>query len=129
MNRFSNVFLIIVGTMSIVLGVVGIIIPMLPTTPFVLLGAACYVRSSPRLYSWLINNRWLGTYIKNYHEGNGLSLKAKVSTLTLLWISIGYSIIFITNSFPIRTMLFLIALRVTYHILEYTGKGGQSKTD
>ncbi|MBA7498016.1 Inner membrane protein YbaN [subsurface metagenome] len=91
--------------------------PLLPTTPFLLLAAACYIRSSERFYNWLINNKWLGNYIKNYLEGKGVSLKVKVLSISLLWITIGYSVVFVVNIFPIRVILILIAIGVTIHIL------------
>ena len=84
--------LIIVGSFFTGLGIIGIFLPLLPTTPFLLLAAACYIRSSERLYSWLINNKWVGRYIKNYLEGKGIPLKSKVLSISALWITIGYSV-------------------------------------
>ncbi len=66
--------LIVAGTICVCLGVAGIFLPLLPTTPFLLLAAVCYAGSSPRFYHWLMNNRWFGRYIKNYREGKGLTL-------------------------------------------------------
>jgi len=109
--------LIIIGSFFTGLGVLGIFLPLLPATPFLLLAAACYVRSSERFYNWLINNKWLGNYIKNYLEGKGVPLKAKVLSISLLWITIGYSVVFVVNIFPIRVILILIAIGVTIHIL------------
>ena len=60
------------------LGIAGIFLPLLPTTPFLLLAAACYVRSSPRLYRWLMNHRWTGEYIRDYREKRGLPLRTKI---------------------------------------------------
>ena len=65
-----KIVLVIVETVSVVLGIVGIFLPFLPTAPFLLLAAACYVKASPKLYSWLINNKYLGNYIRNYKEGS-----------------------------------------------------------
>jgi len=77
------------------LGIIGIFLPILPTTPFLLLAAACYARSSKRFYDWLIGNKWLGTYIRNYMEGKGIPLKVKVFTTSLLWITILFSVFLI----------------------------------
>ena len=99
------------------LGILGIFLPLLPTTPFLLIAAACYIRSSEKFYNWLINNKWLGNYIKNYIEGKGVPLKVKVLSISLLWITIGYSIVFVVHIFPIRVILILIAIGVTIHIL------------
>ena len=90
--------------------------PVLPTTPFLLLAAACYIRSSERFYNWLINNKWLGNYIKNYLEGKGVPLKVKVLSISLLWITIGYSVVFVVNIFLFKVILILIAIGVTIHI-------------
>ena len=65
-NRLLKSVLISIGTLSVFLGFLGIFIPLLPTTPFLLLAAACYIRSSDRFYQWLIDNKWLGRYIRDY---------------------------------------------------------------
>ena len=84
----------IVGTICLALGAVGIILPILPTTPFLLASAACYFKSSPKMHKWLLNNKWFGEYIKNYQEGKGIPRKTKVIALTTLWVTIGISTIF-----------------------------------
>lgn len=83
--------LLTLGWLSVVLGVVGIFLPVLPTTPFLLLAAACFVRSSKRFYSWLVQHPRLGPWIRDYLDGQGLPLKAKVYSIALMWISIGFS--------------------------------------
>ena len=109
--------LIIAGTFFVGLGIIGIFLPLLPTTPFLLLAAACYARSSKRFYNRLLNNKWFGNYIKNYRERKGVPLKAKVLSISFLWIVIGYSAIFVVNAFAARVILLLIAFGVTIHIL------------
>ena len=116
-SNLSRWVLIIIGSFFTGLGILGIFLPLLPTTPFLLLAAACYIRSSERFYNWLMNNKWLGNYIKNYLEGKGVSLKSKVLSISLLWITIGYSVVFVVNIFPIRVILILIAIGVTIHLL------------
>jgi uncharacterized membrane protein YbaN (DUF454 family) len=86
-----KIFWNIAGTVFVGLGVLGAILPLLPATPFLLLAAACYVRGSERLYNWLMNNRYLGTYIRNFREGRGMPVRAKVIAITLLWLSLLYS--------------------------------------
>ena len=108
--------LIIVGTVSLVLGVIGIVLPLLPTTPFLLLTAACYIRSSNRLYIWLTNNRVFGQYIKNYREGKGIPPKIKVIAITTLWATILFSI-YLIDDFLIGIVLLVIALSVSIFIL------------
>jgi uncharacterized membrane protein YbaN (DUF454 family) len=109
--------LLIAGTLALVIGILGVFIPILPTTPFLLLAAACYVRSSQRFYHWLLNNRLLGVYIKNYIEGKGMSRRAKFFTIILLWITIGLSMWFATQNVVIRVILVLVAAGVTTHII------------
>ncbi len=116
-NKFFRYLLIIAGTIFLGLGIIGIFLPILPTTPFLLLAAACYARSSKRFYDWLMNNKWFGTYIKNYREGRGVPLKFKVFTISLLWITILISVFFVINNFWIKIILIIIAIGVTIHIL------------
>ncbi|MBW1863209.1 MAG: YbaN family protein [Deltaproteobacteria bacterium] len=107
--------LILVGHFSAALGILGIFIPLLPTTPFLLLAAACYAR----IYIWLINNKWLGNYIENYREKKIIPLKVKVLSLSLLWITIGFSIFFVVNIFLLRVILILIVIGVSIHVLSF----------
>ena len=85
-------------------------VPLLPTIPFLLLAAACYARSSERFYHWLLNNRWFGSYIRNYREGKGVPLKVKIFTIALLWIVIGCSVAFAVELFAVRLILVLIQI-------------------
>jgi len=105
------------GTFFLVLGIIGIFIPILPTTPFLLLAAACYARGSKKFYNMLINNKWLGEYIKNYREGKGIPLTIKIISITLLWITIIFSAIIIVSNYFIQIILIIIAIAVTIHIL------------
>jgi len=116
-NRLIRWVLIAAGSIFLGLGILGIFLPILPTTPFLLLAAACYARSSKKFYDWLINNKWFGLYIKNYREGRGVPLKVKIYTISLLWITILFSAFFIINIFWVRIALILIAVGVTIHIL------------
>ena len=86
--------LVVIGTFSLALGIVGIFIPLLPTTPFLLLAAYCYARSSKKLYTWLMNNKWFGSYIRHYYEGKGIPLRVKLLSISFLWLTIGFSIYF-----------------------------------
>lgn len=112
-----KIILIFTGTVFVVLGVLGIFLPLLPTTVFLLLAAYCYSRSSERFHNWLLDNRLTGTYVKNYKSGRGISVKQKVSTLIFLWASIGFSIWMISAGFWVSLLLFAIAVGVTTHIL------------
>jgi len=116
-NRLIRWVLIIAGTFFVGLGVLGIFLPLLPTTPFLLLAAACYVRSSKRFYNWILNNKWFGNYVKNYQEKKGVPLKVKILSVSLLWITIIFSAVFIVHILFVRIILILIAIGVTIHIL------------
>lgn len=109
--------LIASGTVCVGLGMLGIFLPLLPTTPFLLLAAACYIRSSEKFYRWLIANRWFGRYIRNYREGRGVPFSTKVMAISLLWITIGYSAFFVVDILAVRILLILIAAGVTVHLV------------
>lgn len=113
----KKLFLIIVGSISLALGVIGIVLPLIPTTPLLLLAAACYVRSSYKLYIWLINNKHFGHYIRNYREGKGIPLKAKIIGISLIWISIGYTAIYVVPLIAVKILLVGIASYFTYFLL------------
>lgn len=108
--------LIFAGTLCVGLGVLGMFLPLLPTTVFLLLAAYCYSRSSERFHNWLLTNRWCGSYIKNYKSGKGISIRQKVSTIATLWLSIGFSM-WLVGGFWIDLLLIAIALGVTIHLV------------
>ena len=92
MNSAKKAVLVTAGSVCLGLAVLGVFLPLLPTTPFLLLASACYVRSSERLHGWLMGNRMLGPYIKNFKERRGIPLRARVTTVLLLWLPLAYSI-------------------------------------
>jgi hypothetical protein len=106
-----------VGILSVTLAMVGVFVPLLPTTPFLLLAAACFVRSSERLYQWLITHRVFGPYIKNYREHRAITKHTKVGILLLLWATIGFGVIGVVQSLALRALLVFIAIGVTIHVL------------
>jgi hypothetical protein len=116
--KIKKILLIIAGTFFTVLGVIGIVMPLLPTTPFLLLAAACYTRSSERLYRWLINNKYLGTFIRNYRSGRGISIKMKAMSIFVLWATIIYSAFWVADDIWLRIILFLVASGVTIHLVK-----------
>jgi len=116
-DRFLTKLLIFLGTLFVGLGILGMFLPILPTTPFLLLAAACYARSSKRFYHWLLNNKLFGSYIRDYKERRSIPLKVKIFTISLLWITIILSAIFATDVTLVRIILIVIALCVTVHIL------------
>jgi uncharacterized membrane protein YbaN (DUF454 family) len=117
-ERFVRALLLVGGTVSLALGTLGIFLPVLPTTPFLLLAAACYMRSSERMYKWLLGNRWFGEYIKNYQAGRGIPMKTKVAALTVLWAAILYSTFFVVDEIVIaQVALVIVALGVSFHLI------------
>ena len=116
-ENIKRTLLVILGTLAVILGVVGIVLPVLPTTPFLLLAAHCFMRESKRFYNLLVSNRYLGSYIRNYMEGRGMSVKWKVWVIFWLWFVIGISFIFAADNPVIRIVLAVVAVGVTIHIL------------
>jgi uncharacterized membrane protein YbaN (DUF454 family) len=117
-DSIKKVLLVTSGTLFLSLGIIGIFIPLLPTTPFLLLAAACYIRGSKKFYNWLIKNRWLGEYIKNYQEGRGVPFNVKIITIIVLWLTILISTILFVSNLIIQIILFFIAIGVTFHIIK-----------
>jgi uncharacterized membrane protein YbaN (DUF454 family) len=121
-NMLSRLLWNIAGTVSLAVGVVGIVVPVLPTTPFLLIAAACYLRGSKRMYDWMVENRYVGSYLRDYVEGRGVSLRAKAVSVAVLWALILFSALFVTDSEIIRVVLLVVAAAVTVHLLTLKGK-------
>ena len=117
-NSIKKALLVSSGTLSLGIGFVGIFIPLLPTTPFLLLAAACYIRGSKKSYNWLIKNKWFGEYIINYQERRGIPFKIKIITILILWLTISVSIIMYLSNLIIQIILFIIAIAVTIHLIK-----------
>lgn len=115
-NQIQKYFWILLGFASLALGILGIFLPLLPTTPFLLLSSFCFIRSSDRLHSWLISHKVLGKYINNYLNHKAISLRDKIATLIILWVSL---IISMTAAGHLHVTLLLIAvgIGVSIHIL------------
>ena len=111
--------LIFLGSLSLALGVIGIILPVLPTTPFLLLAAALYVRSSEKLYQWLINQKYLGTYIRNFREHKAIPLHAKIISISMIWITLIYCTITVSEEIWVKALFLILATTITWHILTY----------
>ena len=111
--------LVLLGSLSLVLGVSGIFLPVLPTTPFLLLSAALYMRSSARLYNWLLSHKHLGPYIKNFREHKAIPLKVKIVSVTMVWLTLLYCAAFVAWVWWMSVLFIAIAIGVTVHILHY----------
>lgn len=108
--------LLAAGWLSVTLGVIGVFLPLLPTTPFLLLAAACFARSSTRFYLWLIQHPHLGPWLQNYLQGQGIPRKGKIYSICLMWVSIGLSC-WLVPLFWARLGMLLCALLVSLYIL------------
>lgn len=94
LNRslFSRLAWFILGFIIMIIGLIGIIIPGLPTTPLMILAAACFAKSSQRFYDWIINNKLFGYHVKNYREGKGIPKKIKPIILITLWMFVLFAV-------------------------------------
>lgn len=108
--------LIFLGSVALTLGMIGIVLPILPTTPFLLLASFCYLRSSKQLYQWLINHKLLGPVIKNYMVHKAVTKRAKTCALIFLWISLIVSSVLIFNIY-LSLLLASIGIGVSIHLL------------
>jgi uncharacterized membrane protein YbaN (DUF454 family) len=116
MHIAIRILLMAAGTLAVALGVIGIFLPILPTTPFLLLTAFWYARSSERFLNWLLTNRWFGAYIRDYRQGRGIPLREKIISLAALWLTIGSSAVFFVPMWWGRLLLALIAIGATIHL-------------
>jgi uncharacterized membrane protein YbaN (DUF454 family) len=117
LSSLKKVMFIVAGTISLGLGAVGVFLPILPTTPFLLFSAACYYKGSERMHRWLLSNKLFGSYIRNYKEGKGISQTGKFLALFMLWITICFSAFYMVRNLPIQIVLFAIAIAVTIHVI------------
>ncbi len=108
--------LVAAGLICVGLGTAGVFVPLLPTTPFLLLAAACFARSSDRFYHWLMTHRWLGSYIRNYVEHRATTLATKVASIAMLWCFLVVAGVFFTESWMVRALLLVVAVGVTLHL-------------
>lgn len=115
-NKVLKIFLIVLGWLSVVLGFIGIFLPVMPTTPFLLLAAACFVRTSPKFYGWLVGHPKLGKYLLYYLEGKGIPLKAKFYSIGLMAISMATTSYFVPVM-AVKVLLPLVGVLVALYIV------------
>ena len=116
-SLFAKYFYLISGFLLVAIGVIGIFLPLLPTTIFLILASVCFLKSSPKANEWLRNHKVLGGYIDNYQNKTGLTRNAKITNIITLWISISLSAIFLTDELYIKIILLAIAIGVSIHLV------------
>lgn len=110
---------LLLGFASLACGLVGIVVPLLPTTPFLLLAAALFFRSSPRAYHWLLHHRYLGPYIRNFRENRSIPLRAKVIALSLLWLTSLHCFFLLLDHWLLKVLMLVVAIGVTVYLLSF----------
>ena len=116
-SRVLRGVLIAAGWLNVALGVIGIFLPVMPTTVFFLIAAACFARSSEKFYWWLLNNKQFGKLIRDFREKRGMSLKSKITAVSVLLLVIGYSAIFAVDSVVIKILLAMIGISVSIYLI------------
>lgn len=111
--------LTILGIITLGLGILGIFLPVLPTTPFLLLSSALFLKSNRRLYDWLMNHPKLGPYIRNFMEHKAIPLRVKVISVSLVWVTLLYCAVFVAEHWALRTLFIVLATAISWHILSY----------
>ena len=116
-NPLIKVLWIIAGSIFVLLGGLGVLLPGLPTTPFLILAAACYIRSSQKLYDWLITNKTFGPYLKDYREGKGMPRNAKILAVSMIILFAGYASVFAIQDLLIKILVALLGLVGIFYIV------------
>ena len=116
LTRIKKGAYFVVGTLALVLGVIGAFLPVLPTTPLILLAGWCYIRSSKEFYDWLISNERFGKTIEDYHSGRGITKNTKTRAIVMMWLMITISAYFFITSIELIAFLYMIAISVSFYI-------------
>lgn len=114
-----KILLTILGLISLGLGILGAFLPVLPTTPLLLLAAFLFLRSNRRLYDWLMNHPKMGPYITNFIKHKAIPLRVKVIAVSTLWLTLLYCAVFVAEHWAFRSFFILLAICITWHILSY----------
>lgn len=114
-----KILLTILGCLSLGLGILGAFVPVLPTTPLLLLASALFLRSNERLYHWLMNHPKMGPYISNFMIHKSIPMSVKAVSISTLWLTLLYCAVFVAEHWAFRLFFILLAVAVTVHILSY----------
>ncbi len=110
---------VVLGFVSLGLGLVGIALPLLPTTPFLLLSAWLFLKGSPRLHAWLLSRPRLGGYIKEFQESRAIPLRAKIIAVVMMALSMAACVVFVADAVWLKVLLSLATVLIAWHILSY----------
>ncbi|HCA42863.1 MAG TPA: DUF454 domain-containing protein [Bacteroidetes bacterium] len=116
-NKFNRKMLVLAGHTFVGLGILGALLPVMPTTIFLILAGSCYAKSSPKFYNWLMTNKFFGKYLKNYKDKKGTPLSVKIISISVLWITIIYSLWFTHIPLYAIILLLIIGIGVTWHLI------------
>jgi len=106
----------ILGTLALIVGIIGLFVPLLPTTPFLLLAVACYLRGSERMYRWMLENRYFGETLARYREGGGVPRRTKIIAVSSLWVSLSVSA-WLIPLWWVRAFLLACGMAVTFYLV------------
>ena len=115
-NPIAKILWILLGSFFVMICAIGAVVPGLPTTLFFILSAACYIRSSQKLYDWLIANKTFGPYLKDYREGKGIPRRAKKIALVMMTIFVGYAVLFALDDLIIRIVVLVLGMIGFYYV-------------
>jgi len=127
-NKSIRLLWVLLGSISVGMGVIGIFVPGWPTTIFLIIASYFYIRSSDKLYNWLLNNKILGIYLKNYYSGKGMPVKAKIFSISMMWV-FGLLSIFLwipSNFIIIKIIVFILLIIGSIFILRVKSLGSES---
>jgi uncharacterized membrane protein YbaN (DUF454 family) len=122
-GRLGRALFIVAGSLSLAVGALGIVVPLLPTTPFLILAALCYARGSVRCHRWLVTNPVFGRYLADYLGGRGVPWRVRASSLVFLWVAIALTVVFVAEALWLRLLLAAVAVGVSVHVVLIKGRG------
>lgn len=114
--EIKRLFYLSLGTTFLGIGAVGMVLPLLPTTPFVLVSVFCFGKSSKRAERWVSNNRYFGSYIENYKSNKGVPLDVKLRSIGFLWVTLIISALIFSTNIYLPILLTIVGIAVTTHI-------------
>ena len=116
-NPIIRILWVVLGSFFVVIGGIGVVVPGLPTTLFLILAAACYIRSSQRLYNWLINNKTFGPYLRDYREGKGIPKRAKILAVSMIIVFVSYAVFFGIESLNLKIAAGILGIAGLLYVL------------